>query len=89
MRCASEKHLFALRDTAMELLVGKIPLTANQDYALEPFWAEIRELALSKDAIDISKNLFHHFGGRLSLLQGMVIPSLMHTGLSAVILSVL
>lgn len=73
----------------MELLVGKLPLTEHQDFTLEPFWAEIRELALSKTAKEISKNLFHHFGGRLPQLQSMVIPSLMHTGVSAVISSVL
>lgn len=89
MRCASEKHLLALRDTAMELLVGKLHLTQNQEYALEPFWAEIRELALSKNAKEISKNLFWHFGGRLPLLRAMIIPSLIHTGVSAVISKVL
>ncbi|KAH7689586.1 hypothetical protein AAVH_40414 [Aphelenchoides avenae] len=73
----------------MELLVGKIPLSKTQDYALEPFWAEIRELALSKNAKDISKNIFHHFGGRLPLLQAMVVPPLMHTALSTVISSIL
>jgi len=76
MRCASDKHLFALRDTAMELLVGRLFLTANQESALEPFWAEIRELALSKNAKEISKTLFHHFSGRLLLLQGIVIPAM-------------
>ncbi|KAH7721007.1 hypothetical protein AAVH_11474 [Aphelenchoides avenae] len=76
MRSAWDKHLFALRDTAMELLVGKVPLTENQESALEPFWAEIRELALAKNATEISKTLFQHFSGRLLLLQGIVIPSL-------------
>ena len=76
MRCATDKHLYALRDTAMELLVGRIHLTVNQADALDPFWSEIRELALPVTVKEISKTLFHHFQGRLQLLQGIVIPVL-------------
>jgi hypothetical protein len=76
MTYASENHLKGLRDAAMDLLIGKTPLTPNQSDALEPFWGEIRELALAKTPKDISKMLFMHFAGRLLLLQGIIIPSL-------------
>lgn len=78
MKYATEQHLTSLRDVAIDLLLGKVQITDGQRTALDPFWMEIRELALAKSLNEILTTLRNHFAGRFLLLQAIVIPTLMH-----------